>query len=132
MAKPTEPLGRLELDVLRYIAERGPITVRDVAGHFAATSGQARTTVLTVMKRLRGKGYLTRRKVRGVHRYAPTIAIGELLNRLLREFVDEVLEGSVSPFVAYLARSPHLNDDEVRKLSQILKRMESREQKDKS
>lgn len=132
MAQPTEPLGRLELDVLRYVAEHGPIAVRDVASHFAATSGQARTTVLTVMERLRGKGYLTRRKVRGVHRYSPTIAIGELLSRMVGEFVDEVLDGSVSPFVTYLSRWGHLNQDEVRKLSRLLKRLESRKREDKS
>ena len=55
MARRKERLGRLELDVLRYVADHHPISVREVAAHFAAASGQARTTVLTVMQRLRGK-----------------------------------------------------------------------------
>jgi hypothetical protein len=43
------------------------------------------------------------------------------------EFVDGVLGGAVSPFVAYLTRSAHLSKDEVRKLEQLLGRIEARE-----
>jgi predicted transcriptional regulator len=125
-----EPLGRLELDVLQYIADHNPITVREVATHFAETSGQARTTLLTVMERLRAKGYLKRRKAGGAHRYTPTVRKAELLERLIGEFVEGVLGGSVSPFVAYLSRSLLLSDDEARKLEQLLKRIESREQEE--
>jgi BlaI family penicillinase repressor len=130
MSPPREPLGHLELDVLQYIADHYPITVREVAAHFAQTSGQARTTVLTVMGRLRAKGYLKRRKSAGLQRYTPTVPKAELLDRMVGDFVDGVLGGSVSPFVAYLTRSSLLNDDEVRKLEQLLKRIESREQGD--
>lgn len=122
---PREPLGRLERDVLQHLADHHPATVREVAAHFAATTGQARTTVLTVMERLREKGYLKRRKAAGVHRYTPTISKADLLHQLVGGFVDEVLDGEVSPFVAYLTRSSLLNDDEVRKLEALLSRLES-------
>jgi predicted transcriptional regulator len=125
---PTEPLGRLELEVLRYVAEHRPVSVREVATHFAETSGQARTTLLTVMERLRTKGYLKRRKSEGIHRYTPTMPQADLMRRMVGEFVEDVLGGSVSPFVAYLSRSALLSDDEARKLEQLLKRIESREQ----
>lgn len=130
MTPPTEPLGHLELDVLQYVGDHHPITVREVATHFAETSGQARTTLLTVMERLRAKGYLTRRKSGGVHRYTPTVAKPELLRRLVGDFVDDVLGGSVSPFFAYLTKSSLLNADEARKLEQLLKQIESRTQND--
>jgi hypothetical protein len=45
--------------------------------------------------------------------------------------VDNVLGGAVSPFVAYLTRSPQLNGDEARKLGELLKRIESREKETK-
>ena len=131
--KPSrEPLGHLELDVLQYVSDHHPISVRDVAAHFAETSGQARTTVLTVMERLRAKGHLSRRKVGARHHYSPTVPKAELLNRMVNNFVDEVLGGSVSPFVAYLSQSPLLSADEARKLEQLLRRIESREKKDES
>src|SRR5580692_5150435 len=129
MTPPRDPLGHLQLDVLQYIADHHPITVREVATRFAETSGQARTTVLTVMERLRAKGYLTRRKSGGVHRYAPTLTKSELLHQVVGDFVHDVLGGSVSPFVAYLTRSSLLNDDEIRKLEGLMRRIESRENK---
>ena len=131
--KPSrEPLGHLELDVLQYVSDHHPISVRDVAAHFAETSGQARTTLLTVMERLRAKGHLTRRKVAGRHHYTPTVPKAELLSRMVGDFVDEVLGGSVSPFVAYLSQSPLLSAEESRRLEQLLRRIESRERKDES
>ena len=131
MVEPRESLGRLELDVLRYVTDHAPLTVREAATHFAQTSGQARTTVLTVMERLRAKGYLTRRKVAGLQRYSSTIAKDDLLHQMVGDFVDDVLGGSVSPFVAYLSRSSLLSDSEARKLEQLLKRIEARAQEDK-
>jgi predicted transcriptional regulator len=129
MKRPKEPLGHLELDVLQYVGDHHPISVREVAAHFAKTSGLARTTLLTTMERLRTKGHLTRRKVQGLHRYSPTVARPELLRRLVGDFVDDVLGGSVSPFFAYLSQSSLLNADESRKLELLLKRIESREKK---
>ena len=128
MPSAREGLGHLELDVLRHIADHHPVSVRDVADHFAETSGQARTTLLTVMECLRGKGYLRRRKVGGVNRYSPTISKRDLLEQMVGEFVSDVLGGAVSPFVAYLTRSSALSEEEASKLTELLKRIESREQ----
>jgi predicted transcriptional regulator len=132
MTPQRESLGHLELDVLQYVGDHHPITVREVAKHFADTSGQARTTVLTVMERLRAKGYLARRRVAGAHHYTPTVPKAEWLHQMVGDFVDQVLDGSVSPFVAYLTQSELLTDEESRRLAQLLKRIESREKKDKA
>jgi predicted transcriptional regulator len=127
MSPSPETLGRQELAILRFIAEHHPVTVRDVAAHFAETSGLARTTVLTVMQRLLRKGYLTRRKRDGMPSYSSALSSQKLLDQVVGEFVDEVLGGAVSPFVAYLTRSAHLSSDEVRKLEKLLDQLESRE-----
>ena len=52
---PKEALGPLELDVLQYVSDRHPISVREVAEYFAETTGRARTTLLTTMERLRAR-----------------------------------------------------------------------------
>jgi predicted transcriptional regulator len=131
MAKKNESLGPLELDVLRYVAGNHPITVREVGAHFAQVSGLARTTILTVMQRLREKGYLRRRQRGGVQEYSPTVAIHELLRDLVAEFVDSSLGGRVSPFVAYLTKSNQLTKEEARKLAELLEKIEARESEGK-
>jgi predicted transcriptional regulator len=125
MARNRETIGREEMQVLRYVADRHPVSVRDVADHVAATSGQARTTVLTVMERLRDKGYLVRRKKGGVYLYRPKRSQAEVLRNLVADFVREALGGSVSPFVAYLAEEGNLNDEEVRELARLVAELEA-------
>ncbi len=104
MADPKAALGSTEIEILRYLGDHYPLSVGEVAEHVAQTTGQARTTVLTIMERLRRKGYLTRKRVAGVYRYSPKIPKHDLLRGLVRNFVDTTLGGSVSPFVAFLSR----------------------------
>src|SRR6476660_4717526 len=98
----SKSIGDQELALLRYVAEEGEATVGQAAEGFGAPRGLARSTVLTMMERLRAKGYLDRRQADGVFRYAPRETAGELLHGVVRDFVERTLGGSVSPFVAYL------------------------------
>jgi len=118
-------VGRAELEVLRYIADHQPVTVREVADHVASTKGHARTTVLTVMERLREKGYLTRKKVEGIYHYLPRVPKAELLHSLVDDFVETTLEGSLSPFMAYLSQTAKLSDDELRDLKRLVRELET-------
>jgi predicted transcriptional regulator len=120
MARNRETIGREEMQVLRYVADHHPVSVRQVAAHFAATSGKARTTVLTVMERLREKGYLVRRKKGGVYSYSPKRSQADVLRSLVADFVHEALGGSVSPFVAYLAEGANLSDEQLRELARLV------------
>ena len=131
MTRRRPSLGQAELETLRYVADRGPISVRDVATHAAETRGLARTTVLTVMERLRKKGYLQRKKVGGLYHYSPRLPKGELLQNLTHDFVERVLEGSLSPFVAYLAETENLGDEELDKLKELVDQLDTRRKGDK-
>jgi predicted transcriptional regulator len=122
-------IGRAELEILRYIAERRPITVRAVAEHFAETRGLARTTALTVMERLRRKGYLTRRKVGGAYEYLSSLPKEELQQEMIGDFVERALGGSVSPLVAYISQLENLTDEELRGLKQMVINFEERGEK---
>jgi BlaI family penicillinase repressor len=126
MAK-SESLGRGELAVLRMVAEHYPLSVRDAAEKLADSSGQARTTVLTVLERLRKKGYLTRRKIGGVNHYSPRVVMTVLIQSLIGDFVEGVLGGSVSPFVAYLGKQSSLEPGELAELKRLVRDLEQRD-----
>ena len=123
-------IGRAEMDILRYIADHHPASVRDVAEHLSATKGQVRTTALNVMERLRQKGYLKRRKINGIFQYSPSLPTAELLRSLVREFVHRTLGGSLSPFVAYLTHEGKLNEKELTELRALVKEMDREKTKD--
>ncbi|HZL36642.1 MAG TPA: BlaI/MecI/CopY family transcriptional regulator [Tepidisphaeraceae bacterium] len=117
-------IGRAELEVLQFINDRHPATVREVADHFADTRGHVRTTALNVMRRLCDKRYLTRRKAGGVYRYKPRLSKGQLLRSLIHNFVAGALGGSLSPFVAYLAEDPKLSAEDIDRLRRIVRDLE--------
>lgn len=127
MGKKRKTLGRVELAVLQFVSEKQPVRVKDVAEFMAKASGQARTTILTVMERLREKKYLSRKKEEGVNHYSTTVPKSEYLQDLVGDFVDGVLQGSVSPFVAYLSDSAKLSDREREELKSLISKLDSQE-----
>ena len=120
-------IGRAELEILQYVQEHPPVTVREVADHFAQTKGHVRTTILNVMERLRKKGHLSRKKMNGVFHYQPRLPKAELLGSLVREFIERTLGGSVSPFLAYLVREAKLTEEELHELKQLVRDLEQEE-----
>jgi predicted transcriptional regulator len=119
-------LGTLELEVLRYVTDHHPITVREVADHMALAHGHARTTVLTVMERLRRKGHLARRRTRGGYRYSPVQSRTGLLAALVRDFVSGALGGSLEPFMLYLSREANPTPDELAELRRVVDALDDR------
>jgi predicted transcriptional regulator len=123
-----KPVGEQELVVLRWVAEHGPATVGEVAEKFGEPQGLARSTVLTVMERLRAKGHLTRRKVEGVFQYSSRVPLTELLSGVVGDFVTKSLAGSLSPFAAWLSRAEEVSDEELRQLEDAVARLKSKKE----
>ena len=122
-------VGDQELAVLRYVAEHGPVTVGEVAERFGEAQGLARSTILTVMERLRKKGHLTRGKVEGVFQYSSPVPASELLRGVVGDFVQRSLAGSLSPFVTYLAEAEDVSEEELQQLQDVVARLQSRKQR---
>ena len=119
-------VGEQELTLLRHIADAGGGTVGEVAETFGSPRGLARSTVLTMMERLRKKGHLIRRMSEGVYRYQARVSSSELTRGAIRRFVEGSLGGSVAPFVAYLADSERLTEAEIDELKAAVARLQSR------
>ena len=125
--RKAQNIGRAELEILQYVQERRPVTVREVADHFARTKGHVRTTILNVMERLRKKGHLSRRKIDGVFHDQPCVAKAELLRTLVRDFVERTLGGSLTPFVAYMINDAKVSEEEFRELKQLVRTLGEQE-----
>lgn len=116
-------LGEQELEVLRFISDHEPATVAQVVASYGERRGLARTTVLTVIERLRRKGYLRRRKLGGIYHYAPSVPKAEVLKNLAREFRERVLGGSIEPFVAHVAEARNVTDEEFEALQELVQQL---------
>ena len=131
MARPESTVGGQEMALLRHIANRGATTVAEAVEQFGAERGLARSTVLTMMERLRRKGHLTRRMADGVYRYRALASSAELLKGAVQRFVERHLDGSVAPFLAYLSESHDLSEKERRELEKIVTRLDAHQRKDR-
>jgi predicted transcriptional regulator len=118
-------IGDQELALLRWVAEKRAASVGEVAEGFGAPRGLARSTVLTMMERLRAKRYLERRRTDGVFRYAAKASPSELLQGAVASFVEKTLAGSVSPVVTYLAEREEVSDDELAELERLVEKLQS-------
>jgi predicted transcriptional regulator len=127
MKQPSQPpVGEQELALLRHVAQRGPSSVAQVVESFGGEHGLARSTVLTMMERLRAKGYLSRRRSEGLYLYASRQEHSELLRGLVTQFVERSLEGSLSPFLSYLTQSDQVTDEERAQLEALVSRLDSK------
>lgn len=124
MLKPP-PIGDQELAVLQFVTDYGaPVTVREVTQEWGEQRDPplARTTILTMMERLRKKSLLVRAKSPdgATFQYSPALEKSVLMHGLVQDFVDKALGGSVSPFVAYLADTKDLSRTEIDELRRLV------------
>jgi predicted transcriptional regulator len=118
-------IGDQELALLQYVAEQGDVSVGQAAERFGAPRGLARSTVLTMMERLRQKGHLDRRQAEGIYRYFSPASPGQVMRDVVRSFVERTLGGSVSPFVTYLTEEAQVSDEELAELEELVARLQS-------
>jgi len=113
--------------VLRFVSDRAPVTVGEVAREWGEPRGLARTTILTMMERLRKKNFLVRESREGENtfEYRPAVQKADLMRSLVADFVERTLGGSLTPFVAYLNDARSLSPHEREELRRLVEEMDS-------
>jgi predicted transcriptional regulator len=118
-------IGDQELTLLHHVGRQGEASVGEVAVHFGKSRGLARSTVLTMMERLRAKGYLKRRRSDGVFRYSTTTGEEDAVQGAVSSFVERTLQGSVSPFVAWMSKRGNVSDAELAELETLVEKLQA-------
>jgi BlaI family penicillinase repressor len=122
-----------ELDVLKALWDRGPGTVREVESRLRRRRRKwAYTTVLTLLSRLREKGYVTSDKGAGdkggaAHVFEAAVSRDQLLRNGLTELADRMCDGVASPLVHALVQGRRFSADEIAGLRKLLDEMDARE-----
>ena len=115
------PVSDAELEVLKVLWAAGPATVRDVA---AALRKQRRrlayNTVLTLLSRLRDKGYVAADRRDTAHMFHAVVTREDLLGSTLTAIADRVCDGTASPLVLALVKGQHLSSEEIADLRKLL------------
>lgn len=128
--KKIPSLGEQEMELLKFVAGNSPVSVRDVATHFEREKNLARTTILTVMERLRKKGFLNRAKLDGVFKYTAKIQTGDILSHKVSDFIERTLGGSVGPLFNHFLSSTKLSEREIQQLRELAAKLDKKEDRD--
>jgi BlaI family penicillinase repressor len=105
---------------MKVIWEDGPLATGEIYERLANEREWAYSTVKTLVRRLVEKGWLTYRKVGNSFLYRPAVPRAKAVRAAVSEFSSRVLDGLLSPFVAYYAEEKGLNAEEVARLEEIL------------
>ena len=118
--KPT--LTDQELEIMKIVWEREPVTVRDVYETLLERRKIAYTTVLTMMKILEQKKHLKCSHADRAFVYRPTKPKQQVIRGMVREFLDRVFNGSASPLLAHLVEDERLTREDLDELRRAIKK----------
>lgn len=111
-----------ELDVLKALWEHGPGTVRDVDA--VLQRRWAYNTVLTLLTRLREKGYVASEKQGVAHVFRAVVSRENLLRDRLTELADRVCDGTASPLMHALVKGRPFSPEEIEQFRRLLDELE--------
>jgi predicted transcriptional regulator len=115
------PVSDAELEVLKELWTSGPATVRDVAAALRKRRRRlAYNTVLTLLSRLREKGYVDADRRGTAHLFRAIVTRDDLLGSSLSALADRVCDGTASPLVLALVRDQRFSAKEIAHFRKLL------------
>ena len=107
-----------EADIMQALWDCGPSTVAEVRARLA--DPLAYTTVLTVLRILESKGYVSHAEEGRGHRYAAAVEQQVARKSALRHLTDKLFEGSSELLLTHLVSEQKLSAEQLKRLRKLL------------
>lgn len=117
-----EPLTPAEWKVMRVVWRLRRCAARDVYEECGRRHGMAPSTVKTHLRRLVDKGHLATSQVGNSFLYEPRGSALTSLKAAADRLLDNALEGTAGPLLAYMLRKSRISDEELASLRDLLER----------
>ena len=111
-------LGDRELDVMGVLWDLGSGTVAEVRDRLPADL--AYTTVLTILRNLEAKAFVTHTSEGKAHRYVPRVARRTARRSALARMMGKLFHGSPDQLIAQLVEDEDLSASDLRRLRSLL------------
>lgn len=122
--KKLPDLTKPEWLIMKACWAKGTCTARDVFEAVAAEKGWRYQTVKTMLDRLAAKGYVTIEKIGPICLFAPAVSQTRVLTSAMEAFVGTVLDGTLTPIFAHLAKGRKLDPAELDSLRKLIEQHE--------
>src|SRR5260370_11829119 len=107
-----------EIDVMEVLWERGPSVVAEVRA--ALRDELAYTTVLTILRTLEGKGYVSRAPEGRGHRYSAAVKQTAAQKSALRHLTRKLFKGSTAFLFLHLVSDQSLDQRHILNMRTLL------------
>ena len=112
-------LGRLELQIMNVVWDKGKATVHDVKNALSRRK-PAYSTILTMMRKLEVKGYLEHEVDGRTYVYRPLISQQAVRQGVLGDLVERLFEGSTSLLLTSLVEQNRISENELREIRKLI------------
>lgn len=113
-------LGETEMEVLHHVWDLQQATVAEVHDRISHERKVAYTTVMTVMKKLARKGFLSVDESSQSYLYSAARRPDEVRGSLVDDLVEKVFRGSPAALVHALVRQESLTDEERDEIKRLV------------
>jgi predicted transcriptional regulator len=107
-----------EADLMQILWDHGPSTVTEVREHLG--DELAYTTVLTILRVLETKGYVSHEEEGRVHRYFASVQQQAARKSALRHLTSKMFKGSSELLFTHLVSDQKLSPEQIRRLRKLL------------
>ena len=114
--KQSRTLTDGEHRIMEVIWQKGCATVAEVAEALAGKDGAAYTTILTMMRIMRDKGYLRCRKEGRAHVYIPRVDRDTAARKAVRQLLGKFFAGSPGELVLSFLRDEEITLKDIDEL----------------
>ncbi len=111
-----------ELRLMDVLWDKGPATVTDVLEALKTHPPLAYSTVITTLRILETKGYVSHRKEGRAFTYRPLIGRGEARRSAVKHLLNRLFEGSPELLLASLFEDRKIPAEELERLTSLIKK----------
>lgn len=113
-------LNASEWSVMTCLWEHSPRTVMQLVDDLKEQVGWAKSTTITVLRRMEEKGLLCCEIVGRGKSYSPAVEREQAVMAETRSFLDRVYQGSVGLMMSYMSERQELSREDIAQLRAIL------------
>ncbi|MCH7971715.1 MAG: BlaI/MecI/CopY family transcriptional regulator [Chloroflexi bacterium] len=121
---PRPAMAKSELEIARIVWKLGSATVREVLEQLPKNRNLDFKTVQTYLRRLESKGYFKTKKEGRSKVYLAKVRADRVVREVVDDFMERLFDGEAIPLLQHLINDRGLSDDEIRKLREMLNRLE--------
>ncbi len=120
MAKATPNLGKVQLQIMQILWERGEATAREITEALNQTDTVAHSTTQTLLRKLEAKGAVTHSVQDRVFVFRPLSEKADIRETVARDLLTRVFGGSVYGLVSHLLKHEAISGDEMKRLRELI------------